>query len=132
LSCRLPGLEQRSPQPFVLSRTREIPPGSKLASRRATVLRGSIPEALAYLGKQGINRLLVEGGARVAHAFLAAGQVDVFHLFRASHEIGPQGVDALAGLTLEKALLPFNLLEQEMLGKDQLSVYERREQETSP
>ncbi|MGH6853882.1 MAG: bifunctional diaminohydroxyphosphoribosylaminopyrimidine deaminase/5-amino-6-(5-phosphoribosylamino)uracil reductase RibD [Aestuariivirga sp.] len=130
LGCRLPGLEQRSPKPFVLSRSRNLPPGSKLVARGATVLRGTIPEALAELAKEGINRLLVEGGAKVARSFLETGLVDDIHLFRSTRKIGPQGVDALAGVTLEKALMPFVLFEQETLGADSLSVYERREQES--
>lgn len=125
LSCRLPGMEGRTPQPFVLSRTRNLPPGSKLAAR-ATVLRGTIHEALAELGKNSINRLLVEGGAKIAKSFLDAGLVDEFHLFHSPKEIGPQGVDALAGLSLESVLSGFTMVEEETLGNDQLSVYEKR------
>lgn len=124
LACRLPGLEQRSPKPFVLSRARELPPGSKLAARGASVLRGTIPKVLTELGKEGLNRLLVEGGAKIARSFLEAGQVDEAHIFRSPKDIGPQGVDVLAGLPLENALLPFILREEETLGKDRLTVYE--------
>lgn len=127
LTCRLPGLEDRSPTPFVLSRSGNLPPGSHLARRGAEVLRGSVPEVLADLGARGINRLMVEGGARVARSFLAAGAVDQFHLIRAAGTLGPQGVDALAGLTLQKALQPFSLIEQEKLGSDLLTVYEARQ-----
>ncbi len=124
LTCRLPGLEQRSPKPFVLSGTRDLPLGSKLAARGAVVLRGTIQEALGQLGKNGINRLLVEGGAKIARSFLEAGLVDEFQLFRAPREIGPQGIAALAGLSLETAFSAFTLIEQEMLGADRLTVYE--------
>ncbi len=123
LSCRLPGMEKRSALPFVLSRSRDLPPGSKLAARGAEVLRGPIPDALADLGRRGINRLMVEGGARTARAFLEAGVVDEFHLFTASQELGPAGVEALAGLRLDTALSRFRLIEEEMLGDDRLSVY---------
>ena len=131
LSCRLPGMETRSPKPFVLSRTRDIPPGSKLAIR-ATVLRGTIQQVLAELGGLGINRLLVEGGAKIAKSFLETGLVDEFHLFRSPKEIGPQGVDALGGLSLESALSGFALVQQETLGNDELSVYEKRQVQSSP
>jgi diaminohydroxyphosphoribosylaminopyrimidine deaminase/5-amino-6-(5-phosphoribosylamino)uracil reductase len=124
LSCRLPGLEHRSPTPFVLSRSRGLPPGSHLAGRGAEVLGGSVMEVLADLGRRGINRLMVEGGARVARSFLDAKMVDEFHLIRAAKTLGPDGVDALAGLTLEKALQPFALIAQEKLGTDLLTVYE--------
>jgi len=126
LTCRLPGLAHRSPRPFVLSRSGTMPPASHLARRGAEVLTGSIGEVLADLGRRGINRLMVEGGASVARSFLEARMVDHFHLIRAATTLGPHGVDALAGLTLEKALQPFALIEQEKLGGDLLTVYEAR------
>lgn len=124
LTCRLPGLEQRSPQPFVLSRRGALPPQSHLARRKAEVLRGSVAEALDYLGTKGINRLMVEGGARVARSFLEAGLVDEFHLIRSPKPLGAAGVDGLAGLPLDEALQPFALIDEEMLGSDLLTVYE--------
>lgn len=124
LTCRLPGLEERSPRPFVLSRTRELPPTSKLAARGAEVLRGGVAAALADLAARGINRLLVEGGARTARGFLEAGVVDEIHLFRSPMEIGPQGVEALAGLDVNEVLKGFRLLGEEVLGLDRLTVYE--------
>ena len=57
--------------------------GKKLAALGAEVLRGPILDALAELGRRGINRLMVEGGAKTARAFLEAGVVDEFHLFTA-------------------------------------------------
>ena len=121
LTCRLPGLEDRSPRPFVMSRTRELPAASHLAQRGAEILRGSIAETLAELGKRAINRLMVEGGAALARSFLEAGLVDGIQLFRSSAIIGPQGVEGLSPTALE----PFTLREKEMLGADELSVYER-------
>jgi diaminohydroxyphosphoribosylaminopyrimidine deaminase/5-amino-6-(5-phosphoribosylamino)uracil reductase len=125
LACRLPGLEQRSPRPFVLSRARQLPAVSKLAGRGAEVLRGGIAAALADLASRGINRLMVEGGARTARGFLEAGVVDEFHLFRSSRDIGQYGVDALAGLALDAALQAFVRRDQEVLGADRLTVYEK-------
>jgi diaminohydroxyphosphoribosylaminopyrimidine deaminase/5-amino-6-(5-phosphoribosylamino)uracil reductase len=110
----------------VLSRSGDLPPASHLARRGAEVLRGTVPEVLAGLAARGINRLMVEGGARVARSFLEAGMVDQFHLIRSKATLGTQGVDALAGLALEEALQPFALLDQEMLGSDLLTVYEAR------
>ncbi len=124
LACRLPGLEGRSPKPFVLSNTRELPAASKLAARGAEVLRGGIAAVLADLASRGINRLMVEGGARTARSFIEAGGVDEIHLFRSPREIGPQGVDALAGLRVNEILKRFRLREEEVLGPDRLGVYE--------
>lgn len=126
LTCRLPGLGHRSPTPFVLSRKASLPPASHLARRGAEVLRGEVPEALAELARRGINRLLVEGGARVARSVLEAGVVDEFHLIRSNAMLGPEGVDALAGLPLEQALQPFATASEEKLGSDLLTVYEPR------
>lgn len=126
LTCRLPGLEHRSPLPFVLSRNGQLPPRSHLARRNAEVLRGSVGDALADLGARGINCLMVEGGARVARSFLEAGLVDRFHLIRSPVTLGTAGVDGLAGLALDQALQPFAMAEQEKLGSDLLTVYEAR------
>ncbi len=91
LTCRLPGLETRSPRPFVLTRSRDLPPDSKLAKLGAETLRGTPEEALADLARLRLNRLMVEGGARTARAFLDAGLVDEFHLIRAQKVVGAQG-----------------------------------------
>lgn len=127
LTCRLPGLHNRSPRPFVMSRHGQLPPASHLAKRGAELLRGSVGQVTADLAQRGINRLMVEGGARVARSFLEAGMVDQFHLIRSPMTLGPDGVDGLAGLTLERALQPFRVVEQEKLGSDLLTVYEARE-----
>jgi diaminohydroxyphosphoribosylaminopyrimidine deaminase / 5-amino-6-(5-phosphoribosylamino)uracil reductase len=131
LDCRLPGLERRSPRPFVLSQSGQtLPPASRLAQRGAEVLHGPLTVVLPELAGRGINRLLVEGGAQVARSFLAQGLVDEFHLYRAPMVLGPQGVDALAGLPLGVAFEDFTLRETERLGADDLYVYERRERGT--
>lgn len=122
LTCRLPGLEHRSPLPFVMSRSRDLPRQSHLARRGAEVLRGEVREVLADLAQRGINRLMVEGGATLAAAFLREDKVDEIHLFRSAVVLGPQGVQGLD----PAALLPFVRCEEERLGADVLTVYERR------
>ena len=126
LTCRLPGLRNRSPQPFVMSRHGNLPPQSHLAQRGAEVLRGTPAQVVEDLSLRGINRLMIEGGARVARSFLEAGLVDEFHLIRSPVTLGPDGVDGLDGLPLDQALQPFQLIEQEKLGSDLLTVYETR------
>lgn len=128
LTCRLPGLENRSPRPFVLSRSGDLPLASHLARSGAEVLRGHVPEVLSELAARGINRLMVEGGARVARSFFEAGMVDQFHLIRAEKSLGSSGVEVLAGLPLDQALQPFHAVEQERLGSDLLTVYEAAQQ----
>ena len=122
LTCRLPGLEHRSPKPFVMSREGQLPPHSKLARRNVEVLHGNIENELARLASRGINRLLVEGGALTARSFLETGVVDEVQVFQSSMVIGEHGLKGLP----ERALQPFTRREEETLGSDVLNVYEAR------
>jgi len=82
------------------------------------------PESvLKSLAGRGVTRLMVEGGAQIAAAFLGEGLVDEFHVIRSSTEIGADGVDALAGINLNDALTAFILKEKRMLGEDVLEIY---------
>lgn len=49
---------------------------------------------LRQLHQRGVQSVLVEGGARTADSFLAAGLVERFHQFVAPWFIGPEGVPA--------------------------------------
>jgi diaminohydroxyphosphoribosylaminopyrimidine deaminase/5-amino-6-(5-phosphoribosylamino)uracil reductase len=48
----------------------------------------SLRHLLHELSSRGVGRVLVEGGARVAQAFLTAGLVDEIHLFRSTKPAG--------------------------------------------
>jgi diaminohydroxyphosphoribosylaminopyrimidine deaminase/5-amino-6-(5-phosphoribosylamino)uracil reductase len=129
LTCRLPGLEERSPLRVVLDRRLRLPATGNLARSagtrpvwlftadpavpaaeslaRAGVVLHALPAAdegrqlaamLATLAGQGITRLLVEGGAAVATAFLRADLVDRIHLFTAPVLLGGDGAPALGPL----------------------------------
>jgi diaminohydroxyphosphoribosylaminopyrimidine deaminase/5-amino-6-(5-phosphoribosylamino)uracil reductase len=82
---------------------------------------------LCALSDKGITRLLVEGGARVASSFVAAGLVDEVWLLRGAEAIGADGVPALDALPLSSiAQSPaFKLRASESLQKDTLTIYER-------
>jgi diaminohydroxyphosphoribosylaminopyrimidine deaminase/5-amino-6-(5-phosphoribosylamino)uracil reductase len=82
---------------------------------------------LRALAERGITRLLVEGGARVASSFVAAGLVDEFRLLRGPHAIGADGVAALGALPLSAITQSpaFRVRASESLGNDTLTVYER-------
>ena len=162
LTCRLPGMEARSPVRVVLDRALRISGTSRLVqSARATplwLMTSSLAEApaamklgaagaqvirvaatatpppgldllavLHALAERGITRLLVEGGARVAASFVAAGLVDEFWLLRGAEAIGADGVGALAGLPLASITqsLAFRVRASENLDRDTLTVYER-------
>ena len=134
LTCRLPGMEARSPVRVVLDRRLRIPGASKLVhSARETplwvmtsdlaeapaamklgaagaqVMRVAatanppgldLPAVLHALSEKGITRLMVEGGARVASSFVAAGLVDEIWLLRGPETVGADGVPALDALPL--------------------------------
>src|SRR5260370_26827612 len=162
LTCRLPGIEARSPVRVVLDRALRIPGTSKLVhSARETqlwVMTSSLSEApaamtlgaagaqvirvattttpppgldlkavLHALAERGITRLLVEGGARVASSFVAAGLVDEVWLVRCPDPGGAVDVAALDALPLSVLTQSptFKLRASETLQRDTLTIYER-------
>lgn len=115
LDVRLPGLEERSPRRIVL--TSGDPPSDWTAIRT--------PADIAAL--DGVDHMLVEGGAKSAAAFLAADLVDRLLLYRAPILIG-DGVAALADIglaSLAAAHGQWRLIDTRALGSDRLEVYER-------
>src|SRR5437899_2631628 len=159
LTCRLPGMEARSPVRVVLDRALRIPGTSrlvhsaretplwvmtsetaeaaaamKLGAAGAQVIRvaaggaGLDPAAVLHaLSQKGITRLMVEGGARVASSFVAAGLVDEIWLLRGPDKVGADGGAALDALPLTAITRSpgFKVRASETLGKDTLTVYER-------
>jgi len=95
--------------------TSEPPPGLDL------------PATLHALAADGITRLLVEGGARVAASFVKAGLVDEVWLLRGPDPIGADGVPALDALPLSvlTGSPAFKPRASETLQKDTLTIYER-------
>jgi diaminohydroxyphosphoribosylaminopyrimidine deaminase/5-amino-6-(5-phosphoribosylamino)uracil reductase len=115
LDVRLEGLEDRSPTRAMLARG-EVPDGW-------TAL--SAPEDVFSL--DGVNDLLVEGGAETASAFLRADLVDRMLLYRAPILIGA-GKSALGDIglaSLADAHGRWRLHDRRGLGRDNLEVYER-------
>ncbi len=120
LDVRLPGLEARGPMRVLLSSTAEDLPGW-------TVI--AAPQNVATLPR--VDHILVEGGAAVASAFLAADLVDRILIYRAPILIGG-GKPALRdiGLTdLTKAHGRWAIVDARQLGMDRLEVYERERNE---
>jgi diaminohydroxyphosphoribosylaminopyrimidine deaminase/5-amino-6-(5-phosphoribosylamino)uracil reductase len=134
ITCRLPGLEERSPLRVVLDTRLKLNEWSKLANTEdaptlvyttsdgggaltacgvevvkiARDVRGrpDLAAVLADLGRRGITRLLVEGGATVHAAFLDRGLADRLEIFRSPLVLGAaghDGIDSLAALTLGEA-----------------------------
>lgn len=112
LDVRLAGLEDRSPTKLLLT-SGEAPPGWTAVAT---------PDSI-----EGVDSVLVEGGAGAASAFLAADRVDRLLLYRAPILIGG-GRPALGdiGLTdLTDAHGRWRLADSRLLGSDRLDVYER-------
>jgi len=158
LTCRLPGMEARSPVRLVLDRALRMPGGSRLmqsarqtplwvitsetAEAAAAARLGAagaqvirvhgradgldLSAALRALSERGITRLMVEGGARVASSFVAAGLADEIWLLRGPDTIGVDGVSALGATPLSTITQSpnFRVRASETLGKDSLMIYD--------
>jgi diaminohydroxyphosphoribosylaminopyrimidine deaminase / 5-amino-6-(5-phosphoribosylamino)uracil reductase len=150
LTCRLPGLEHRSPLPVIVDGSLSTPLTSRLVaaarSRPLIVLTAANERAgdelaragaelvrcaesapgridlrcgLEELARRGVNRLLVEGGAELAHQLVSAGLVDELALFVSPIPLGDQGLRA------DLDLNAFRKTSEETLGKDVLRHYEK-------
>jgi diaminohydroxyphosphoribosylaminopyrimidine deaminase/5-amino-6-(5-phosphoribosylamino)uracil reductase len=131
---RLVHSARSTPLWVVTSNQAEAPAAAILGAAGAQVIRvASTPAGLDLLtvlhglAERGITRLLVEGGARVASSFVAAGLVDEFWLLRGPKPIGPDGVPALDALPLSTITQSsaFRVHASESMGSDTLTVYER-------
>lgn len=119
LTCRLPGLEERSPVRVVLSPRCGIPAQARLFSRQKPpvwIICGDSPECgnligtpgvrvfdvgastsgslslrlvLMRLAAEGITRLLVEGGPTTARAFLDEGLADEVIIMQGEKKLDP-------------------------------------------
>lgn len=161
LTCRLPGLDGRSPVRIVVDGRLRVPLTARVVAEAArvptwfvTLADGDaarreaflgcgvdlievapsadntvdIAAALQELGRRGVTRILVEGGATLAAVLLRAGLVDRLAWFRAPKLIGgdgmpsvmPFGIDALAQAPR------FERIAVEEVGEDVLETLRRR------
>ena len=163
LTCRLPGMEARSPVRVVLDRNLRMPGSSRLLHSAREhplwVMTSNLAEAsaaarigaagaevmhvdtaappmpgldlsavLQRLAGQGITRLLVEGGARLASSLVRAGLVDEVWLLKGPNTIGADGVAVLEALPLTAITQSpaFRVRDSQMLQADTLTIYERQ------
>ncbi len=148
LSCRLNGLEKRSPIRIIVDGKLSISEHSKFAqtagqipvwvaahgdadSGKRKVLTGlgcrifstenhcgmvALPELLDDLGAEGIDSLMVEGGARVAQNFLEENIVDRIVLFTGERIVGAGGL--ASPVSVAHMPLGFTLISEAVLGPD--------------
>ncbi|MBS0383772.1 MAG: RibD family protein, partial [Proteobacteria bacterium] len=83
--------------------------------------------ALALLGSQGITRVLVEGGGKLAASLIAGGLVDRLEWFRAPIVLGAEGRPSVGALALARlsAAPTFRRVAVRELGPDLWESYER-------
>jgi diaminohydroxyphosphoribosylaminopyrimidine deaminase/5-amino-6-(5-phosphoribosylamino)uracil reductase len=157
LTCRLPGMEERSPVRVILdaqltlplstsgvATVRDVPTWVFTSSKPSAVAeeilqqkgckvfrvgdvegRLDVEEVLKVLGEQGITRLMVEGGPRVAGAVAAANLVDEMALLRGEKSIGATGIEPLEGMSIDGLTGQLHSRGREKLGPDTLEMFER-------
>ena len=158
LTCRLPGMMERSPVRVVLDAALRVPlsltvvstvretPTWVFASRKASEIAAEIleqrgckvfrvddndgkldlGEVLKVLAKEGITRLMVEGGPTVAAGFVAADLVDEAALIHSDKPIGETGIAPLEGMGLDALTRHLQAAGSEPLGADRLDRYARQ------
>ncbi len=135
-SSRLVHSARETPLWVMTSNLAEARAAMKLGAAGAQVIRVAtattppgldLGGVLRALSEKGITRLLVEGGARVASSFVAAGLVDEIWLLRGAEPVGADGVAALDALPLTSITKSpsFRVRASESLQKDTLTIYER-------
>jgi len=154
LFVRLKGLDSRIYQRIVVAGTRELDTGLNLiagvsgyptailavAGRQFDVPesvgvitvdgrneRPDLRKAMVPFTGRGIVTLLVEGGARLVEAFIAAELVDRFHLITTDTVVGRGGIPAtmLGGLDGRLRGAGFVEVDRRALGPDKLRTFER-------
>jgi diaminohydroxyphosphoribosylaminopyrimidine deaminase/5-amino-6-(5-phosphoribosylamino)uracil reductase len=153
LTCRLPGLEDRSPRRIVLDARYRTPPSARMFSTALSVpvtifgAEGSPPRypagvevrhvaaegegrlnltaVLASLSADGVTRVLVEGGPTIAEAFLAADLVDEVVIGRGTEALGARGRKPFGrhGLEALADTARWHVADERMIGDDRLTVY---------
>jgi diaminohydroxyphosphoribosylaminopyrimidine deaminase / 5-amino-6-(5-phosphoribosylamino)uracil reductase len=157
LTCRLPGMFDRSPVRVVLDAGLRLPlstsvvatvretPTWVFTSQKPSAIaeeilqqkncrvfrvndtggRLDLQEVLKILAEQGITRLMVEGGPTIATSFVEANLVDEAVLLRGPKAIGPDGIDPLEGLPLDRLTGQLKSRGSEAVGPDTLEIFER-------
>ncbi len=133
LTCRLAGMAAYSPKRYIAS-TKSLTLSDLTGWE---VLPHALPQKiLEQLADDGITRLMLEGGPRLAKAFLEAGLVDRLVVFQAPFDL-PTNIDALdlptqsdlqfMGIENLSQSVKFIHISQQDCAPDMMHVYEARD-----
>lgn len=151
LTCRLDGLESRSPHRFILDSKAALSPNSRLAKTARSVpvsivtaqdtlpgdlsesginrfaaethqSRIALPEMLEDMASMGMSTLLVEGGAELANSLLKVNLVDTLALFTSPK---PLHSGIISPIEVDTVAPTFALERQLQLGDDTLHLFNK-------
>lgn len=124
LTCRFNGLEEFSPKRYIMSnKINEI--DKTYNCFPAEILNGEINDIVKYLAvKNGITRMLIEGGGQIAISFLDCDIVDEIHLIIADDIKGNTEADNIREL-ISEYLEEYNLVEDRNLEDNKLLIYKK-------
>ncbi len=156
LDCRLDGLNNRSPDIFILDRKLELKKNLKIftnKNRKIHILYSDrlkkrifksknikyikikeinnvldIKTIIKKISNLGYMRILVEGGAKLSASLLNENLIDEIAWFRASKIMGSNGISAVSNLNISHInyLKKFKLINTQTINDDQLTVYRRK------
>jgi diaminohydroxyphosphoribosylaminopyrimidine deaminase/5-amino-6-(5-phosphoribosylamino)uracil reductase len=112
LTCRLPGMEHRSPVRVVLDSALRLPPHSKLAGSAARTLDWVFVDEAARPERE---QTLTQAGVEVLRVPAAAGRLDLAAVLRALAGRGITRVMVEAGPILSAALVAADLVDEAAL-----------------
>jgi diaminohydroxyphosphoribosylaminopyrimidine deaminase/5-amino-6-(5-phosphoribosylamino)uracil reductase len=144
LTCRLEGMEDRSPLRMVIDSRLRLPPASQLvrSAREVPVVvftaaagalaegvdvvrvetdangKASLPAVTQALAARGLTRVLVEGGPELQRALFAAGLADRVYRYVSPRALGA-GVPSAFGALKDRV----HIIERESFGPDLLESY---------
>ena len=154
LDCRIAGLEDYSPSRVIVSKTLDLNPAAKIFCNRdkiETIIltcdssktapakiilceekngEVDLQDALKKLAHNGLNSVLIEGGQKIATAFLKENLVDELVWIKNKKIIGNDGIAAIGDLDLKainEALSHFMQQESRELEEDIITIYRNKD-----
>ncbi len=134
VDSRLVESAQQVPVMIACSQEVEIEQGMRLFEKGVEIIpcrtksgHIDLSDLLARLADHGVNRVMFEGGAKIAEALIEDNLIDELAIFKAPHNIGDIGVPAFAGSTLHQIVKSLSLRKKSQLkvGCDDLTLYHR-------